>query len=30
LVVLSLASVALSAASPIWRLVKGQESSREY
>jgi len=30
LVVLSLASVVLSAASPIWRLVKNQESSREY
>ncbi|HEY0469578.1 MAG TPA: rhomboid family intramembrane serine protease [Polyangiaceae bacterium] len=30
LVVLSVASVALSAASPIWRLVKNQESSREY
>lgn len=30
LVVLSLASVGLSAASPIWRLVKSQEMSREY
>ncbi|MEI9940423.1 MAG: rhomboid family intramembrane serine protease [Pseudomonadota bacterium] len=30
LVVISLASVALSAASPIWRLVRSQELSREY
>lgn len=30
LVLLSLASVALSAASPIWRLVKSQEDSRSY
>ena len=30
LVVVSLASVALSAASPIWRLVKNQELTREY
>jgi rhomboid protease GluP len=30
LVVLSLASVALSAVSPIWRLVKNQEMGREY
>ncbi|HEX2672005.1 MAG TPA: rhomboid family intramembrane serine protease [Polyangiaceae bacterium] len=30
LVVVSLASVALSAASPIWRLVKSQEDSRLY
>jgi len=29
LVVLSLASVALSAVSPIWRLVRGQEMSRQ-
>jgi len=30
LVVLSLASVALSAASPIWRVVRSQEIAREY
>ncbi|HET7545043.1 MAG TPA: rhomboid family intramembrane serine protease [Polyangiaceae bacterium] len=30
LVLLSLASVALSAASPIWRLVRNQELSRQY
>jgi rhomboid protease GluP len=30
LVVVSLASVALSAASPIWRLVRSQEMGREY
>lgn len=30
LVAFSVASVVLSAASPIWRLVKSQESSREY
>jgi rhomboid protease GluP len=30
LVVVSLASVVLSAASPIWRLVKNQEMGREY
>ena len=30
LVVLSLTSVALSAASPIWRLVRSQELSRQY
>jgi len=30
LVVVSVASVALSAASPIWRLVKNQELTREY
>ena len=30
LLVLSVASVALSAASPIWRVVRAQEMSREY
>lgn len=30
LLVLSVASVALSAASPIWRIVRAQEMSREY